>query len=186
MKRRAGEEANTARRTLTAAVYVSLIAMLAHGAHATAPCEFENTTHRRISYDNAKDWACIKLRAEHGETYWQFYAGIHLAAGTSKDGKQLQTAMAMYKRAARTVAPVDQASDFAKAHAMRSLGTLYLREPEVKSVELAYQWLYLSSQHRAYSGSNAVPEFVEVQAAIPEPKHAELRKRAVELLTAND
>ena len=112
-------------------------------AQAELPACFENTGHRRISGTNPKDLQCMKLLAAQGDAHWQYYLGLVLI-GQVPGEKNIPEGVALLKTVARS-------NNKYSAGAMRIMGLSY-KSPvfALHDNELAYQWLYLTSQQPQY------------------------------------
>ena len=126
-------------------VVFTALCLLSACAQAEPACVFENTGHRRISGTNPKDLQCMKLLAAQGDAHWQYYLGL-MFIGLVSGEKNIPEGLALLKTVARS-------NNKYSADAMRFLGLFY-KSPDfaLHDNELAYQWLYLTSQQPQFRG----------------------------------
>lgn len=144
-------------------------------ARAAPPCEFENTGQRRISGSNPKDFECIKLLADSGEEFYEYYLGLILI-GQMVGPQDFPQGLAMLKRVAL------RNNKFSN-DAMRFIGYAYRdSEAPIRNAELAYQWLYLASKRKTNPDDTFPLPDEALNAEIGLERRLELEKSAPKLL----
>ena len=104
---------------------------------------------RRLSPELKEDWKWMKCKAENGDTFQQYYVGIHLIGGTSHDGVNAQKGLNL----------ITMSASKGYETAQWYLARYYLGKElvgntleEVHDLNKGYQWLYiLSNSDKAYS-----------------------------------
>jgi hypothetical protein len=157
-------------------IFVWALVLLPVVATSTEPvCEFKDPERRRISGDNPSDFSCIKLRAESGDEFQQFYLGLILI-GQVPGPTNVEEGLAFLKQVAKRNGKYS-------ANAMISIGETYKRShSSIQNYEEAYQWLYLASQQPLFKETGFPLPDKQLNSVLTLDQRKELERNAHNLL----
>lgn len=116
----------------------------------------------------------MKLLAANGDMHWQYYLGL-VYVGVLQGETNIPEGLVLLTNLAKL--------PNSKPNVMRYLGQSYKKPSPYQNHELAYQWLYLASQHPDFKdqGITDLPD-AELSAAILPQRRKELETSAKDLL----